>query len=184
VSVGEPPRKYRRDAESQDDAGPDDCPHRQAQRAEQKPEAQPHGADGKPSTCTSPPRHARSVVLGAATTHNEHSDAYISPGRRMERSMRQDVPVADPASYFADRGFSLKFVHCTDDELEHLYLAHGSLSRREYERLRSTGAVGPVLANLISDANAKFVLRAYGTGQTEEEAAARARARWRTEQGD
>jgi hypothetical protein len=94
--------------------------------------------------------------------------------------MRHDDPVASPASYFADRGFSLEFVHCTEDELARLYLADGHLSRREYERLRSTGAVGPVLANLIGDANAKLVLRAYGTGQTEEEAG----ARWRTEQGD
>jgi hypothetical protein len=82
------------------------------------------------------------------------------------------------------RGFSLVFSRLTEPELERVYLTDGRLARREYQRLRSTGAVGPIVGDLVSATNPEMTLRAYDTGSTEQEAADRAMQRWRTEQGD
>jgi hypothetical protein len=92
--------------------------------------------------------------------------------------------MSEPTAYFETRGFYLAFSRPSEAELEALYLRSGYLSHSAFRRLRGTGAVGPVLADLHSSNNPEFVMPAYGTGATEAQAAERAMSRWRTEQGD
>src|SRR4051794_17129059 len=98
--------------------------------------------------------------------------------------MRDDGLVKDPESFFAERSFKLTFERPSEEDLADLYLSNRDLKPSRYRQLRRSGAVGPVLANLQSASNPSLVLRAYGTGEDETDAAERALRRWRTEQGD
>ena len=95
-----------------------------------------------------------------------------------------DGVTSGPSEFFEQRGFRLRFSRPSEQELEALYAGQGALRARDYRRLRREGMIGPVLATLESTTNAAVVLEAYGTGANEDEAAARARHRWLSEQGD
>jgi hypothetical protein len=92
-----------------------------------------------------------------------------------------------PSEFFRERGFELTFTKQTHDELIAFYEnANAKLSRRlrnDTRRAVADGRIGPVFADLHGRGG-DLVMRAYGTGQDEESAGARAVERWKQEQGD
>jgi hypothetical protein len=92
-----------------------------------------------------------------------------------------------PSKFFEERGFELRFTTHTRDELVASYrdaterLPKGL--RNDTRRAIADGRIGPVFADLHARSG-DLVMRAYGTGNDEASAGARAVERWQQEQGD
>jgi hypothetical protein len=92
-----------------------------------------------------------------------------------------------PSEFFGERGFDLRFTTHIRDELVAFYRdATARLPKglkNDTRRAIADGRIGPVFADLHAR-GADLVMRAYGTGQDEASAGARAVERWKQEQGD